>query len=207
MRACFAVLLLLSLSACNASPDRTAAPPPDTSAADTPMTAAPPTPTPTPSEQDADPDATDTTDAVFEGTAGITDVEASGDGRSVLQAVRAARHAAFDRVTFEFSGARPGYHVEYIDAPVRQCGSGHTEDVAGAGFLEIRFFPSQAHTDAGAPTIDRRRIAADLPVLRELVSTCDFEGYVTWVLGLRSPNRYRVLTFQDPPRIALDVRH
>lgn len=142
-------------------------------------------------------------------TAGITAWTPSPPPRSaVLRAVRTGRHEGFDRTVFEFgSDTLPGYHLEYIDRPVRQCGSGHPVPLAGDGWLEIRFQPAQAHTDAGHPTVEERARTPALPVLRELKLTCDFEGQVTWVLGLAAPNRYRVLRLDDPTRVAIDVQH
>jgi hypothetical protein len=124
-----------------------------------------------------------------------------------LRSVRAARHEGFDRVVFEFGEALPGYEIEYIDRPVRACGSGHVVPLAGDGWLEVRFHPARSHTDEGKPTVKERRQRAELPTLLELASTCDFEGYVTWVLGVASPNRYRVLELTSPPRLAVDVLH
>jgi hypothetical protein len=122
--------------------------------------------------------------------------------------VRSARHAGFDRVVFEFAAeARPGYHVEYIDKPVRKCGSGDTTPIAGDGWLEVRFEPTDAHTPSGAPTITKREQQVELGVLRELEQTCDFEAQVTWVLGVSRPNRYRVLALKQPARIVVDIRH
>lgn len=143
----------------------------------------------------------------FEGTAGVVDVPRSGAGAAVLRDVRTGRQAGFDRVVFEFEGSVPGYHVEYVDRPVRQCGSGTAVEVAGDGWLEVRMMPAHAHTEAGRPTIERRKRSLRYPVLRELESTCDFEAVVTWVLGVASPNRYRVLELQDPPRLVVDIRH
>ncbi len=82
----------------------------------------------------------------FEGTAGIVERPSGAEGVGLLGDVRVGRHDGFDRVTFEFSGAAlPGYHLEYIDRPVRQCGSGHTTPIAGAGWLEVRLEPVHGH--------------------------------------------------------------
>jgi hypothetical protein len=125
-----------------------------------------------------------------------------------LTDVRAARHEGFDRVVFELgSGAPPGYHVEYIDRPVRKCGSGETTEIAGDGWLEVRLEPTDAHTPSGSPTIANRNQAVGLEVVKELEQTCDFEAQVTWVLGVQKPNPYRVLTLNDPLRLVVDVRH
>lgn len=141
-------------------------------------------------------------------TAGIVSRDRSVSGVATLGAVRTGQHDDFDRVVFEFEGSElPGYHLEYIDKPVRQCGSGNAVEIAGDGWLEVRMVPSQAHTEAGEPTITERERMLDLPVLREMELTCDFEADVTWVLGTSSPNRYRVMELSNPTRLVVDIRH
>jgi hypothetical protein len=126
-----------------------------------------------------------------------------------LQEVRTARNETFDRVVFEFAGnSLPGYRAEYVDRPIRQCGSGNTTEIAGDGWLELRLSPARAHTEAGGATVrERERGSMGLPNLAELELTCDFEGEVVWVMGTRSPNPFRVLELFNPPRLVVDVRH
>jgi hypothetical protein len=144
----------------------------------------------------------------FDGTSGIVEKGPSDRGVALLKDVRAARHRGFDRVVLEFSGSGlPGYHVEYIDEPVRRCGSGDTTNIRGDGWLEVRMAPAAAHDAAGHATIADRERLLDLPIVREVELTCDFEAVVTWVLGTASPNRYRVLELNDPARLVVDVRH
>lgn len=143
----------------------------------------------------------------FEGTAGIIERKAGGAGVAILRAVRTAAHPSFDRVVFEFEeGVLPGYHVEYIDRPVRQCGSGKVVPLAGDGWLRIRLEPARAHTEQGEATITDRERRPNHPNLKELKLVCDFEAQVEWVLGLGSPNRYRVLELRNPARLVVDVR-
>jgi len=145
---------------------------------------------------------------VVDWTAGDTDRPATAGGMTTLAAVRIARHDGHDRVVFEFPGnGLPGYHIAYIDRPVRQCGSGEVVELAGDGWLEIRMEPAQAHDEQGNATITERALAPGLPIIREAKLTCDFEGQVTWVLGVASPNPYRVLELAAPPRLVVDVRH
>lgn len=144
------------------------------------------------------------------GTAGLTLQRREGMEPAILVEVRSAAQEDFDRVVFEFRGSRvPGYHIEYVDRPVRQCGSGEPVEVAGDGWLQVRLEPSRAHegdTTVQA-TITERDRQVDLPNLRQLVLTCDFEAQVQWVLGLRSPNPYRIMELPNPPRLVVDVRH
>lgn len=143
----------------------------------------------------------------FEGTAGITEKKTSATGVATLTDVRAARHDKFDRVVFEFAGsALPSYHVEYVDRPVRSCGSGDVVPLAGDGYLLVRFQPARAHTDAGEATVKDRERRPNLSVLKELKLICDFEAEVSWVMGLASPNRYRAIDLSAPPRLVIDIK-
>src|SRR5699024_6827554 len=109
-----------------------------------------------------------------EWTAGVVGRAGGGAGAAVLRDVRTASHEEFDRVVLEFAGeAVPGYRVEYIDRPVRRCGSGQVTPVAGSGWLSVRTTPAQAHDDAGQPTVAARERALSYPVVRELELTCD----------------------------------
>lgn len=139
-------------------------------------------------------------------TAGLTSRKRDGSVPAILQAIRTARHEGWDRVVLEFEGAVPGYEIEYVDRPVRRCGSGDATDLAGDGWLEIRVTPAHAHTEAGVATVERRERHFVLPVLREMEMTCDFEAHVTVVLGVASPNPYRVTELSSPARLVVDVR-
>lgn len=142
-----------------------------------------------------------------EWTAGIIDRPQPDAPAATLVAVRTAAHDGFDRIVFEFAEQVPGYHTEYIDRPVRKCGSGNVTQVAGDGWLEVRMYPANAHTEEGQPTVAERERMPNLPVLSELELTCDFEAVVTWVFGVESPNRYQVRELSSPPRLVVDVRH
>jgi hypothetical protein len=43
--------------------------------------------------------------------------------------------------------------------------------------------------------------------VRELVRTGDFEAVLTWAVGLGDKVDFRVLTLEDPPRLAVDFRN
>lgn len=141
-------------------------------------------------------------------TAGTTRRTREGAHPALVRAIRTARNAGWDRVVFEFEGGRvPGYHVEYVDRPVRRCGSGDETAVAGEAWLQVSLTPAHAHTEAGRATVRERERKLSLGVLRELEMTCDFEADVTVVLGVARPNRYRVMELSGPARLVVDVRH
>lgn len=150
----------------------------------------------------------DTSDPTFEGTKGVTAKKRGELPPRTLRAVRAAKHENFDRVVFEFAeSGLPGYRIEYVDRPVRNCGAGEVVSVGGNGFLLIQILPANAHTQAGEVTISERERILNLPVMKELKLICDFEADVQWVLGVVSPNRYRVLELLNPSRLVVDIKH
>ncbi|HKO87187.1 MAG TPA: hypothetical protein VJU83_01570 [Burkholderiales bacterium] len=160
-------------------------------------------------EQDGAPQADAKQDVAYasERTTGIIDRPQRNAPAAMLVAVRTGTHDGFDRIVFEFEERVPGYHIEYIDRPVRKCGSGDVTPMAGDGWLEVRMSPANAHTEEGRPTVGERERMPNLPVLSELELTCDFEAVVTWVLGVKSPNHYQVRELNSPPRLVIDMKH
>ena len=174
-------------------------------------------------ESDQDPPAADTTTATATATAtepdptdtatwtvGMTAAPESvgAPPMPVLTALRTGTHPDYERMTVEIgpeASGPPGYRVEYIDRPLTECGSGNQIFPVGDAWLELRLEPAAAHTEAGQPTLGAREIAVQGRLLLRIYRTCDFEGVVTLVMALASPNPYRVSTLADPWRIAVDV--
>ncbi|MBJ6760285.1 hypothetical protein JGU66_05890 [Myxococcaceae bacterium JPH2] len=141
-------------------------------------------------------------------TSSPTEVKRREQPQATLVSVRTGPHEDYDRVVFEFEGSQlPGYQVAYAKEPAVQCGSGDAVKVEGQGPLEVRFIPARAHTSEGKATVSERTLKPALPMVRELVRTCDFEAEVTWLLGTARPTTYRVLELKDPSRIVVDVKH
>lgn len=137
-------------------------------------------------------------------TAGLT---AKGGSEMVtLTAVRTARHDEFERIVLAFEPQLPGYQIQYVDRPVRQCGSGDVVELPGDGWLSIRLEPAQAHTDEGAPTVAERSRTPNYENLKALKLICDFEGQVEWVAAVVAPNQYRTLELREPARLVIDVK-
>jgi len=176
----------------------------------TPIISQTATPVATPSAptDTALPESGDTSDPTFEGTTGVTEKKRGELPPRTLRTVRAAKHENFDRVVFEFAeSGLPGYRIEYVDKPVRNCGAGEVVSVGGNGFLLIQILPANAHTEVGKATIADRERVLNLPVMRELKLICDFEADVQWVVGASQANRYRVLELSNPARLVVDIKH
>jgi hypothetical protein len=132
----------------------------------------------------------------------------SGIDPIVLQAVDVEQESRSDRITFAFEGtAAPGYRIAYVQGPVTQCGSGEALTLGATQYLWVRLSPAQAHTEAGTKTIKQPERQLDMPVLKELKLSCDFEGEVSWVLGLSMEKKYRVSELSGPPRLVVDIEH
>jgi hypothetical protein len=131
-------------------------------------------------------------------------------GTALLTAVRAARHAGYDRIVFAFRNHVPGYDVRYVDRPVVADGSGATVPVAGGAVLRIRMEPALDAdlSQEGAPATytGPTRFSPSTAVVAELVRTGGFEAVLTWVAGLDEKRPFRVARLEAPPRLVLDVQ-
>jgi hypothetical protein len=121
-----------------------------------------------------------------------------------LVGIRAAHHAGFDRVVFDFRGGLPSSHrARYVDQLLGDA-SGMPVRIAGRAVLRMRFEPAQAHNATGS-TAPRRRAFA-LPNVMTVVNAGDFEGVTTYGIGLAKATTFRVFTLRDPDRVVVDIR-
>lgn len=135
--------------------------------------------------------------------------------RAYLTAVRVAAAAdggGGSRVVFEFSPGLPGYVVDYIDRPVTEDGSGDEVTVDGAAILQVRMENASGARFEGEKVIPtytgpkRVRATGAAGVVTEAVDAGDFEGQVTWAVGLRRKvPAITVTTLTGPSRLVVDV--
>jgi hypothetical protein len=120
-----------------------------------------------------------------------------------LVAVRAAEHGRWDRTVFEFRGGLPATTTRYVPVLVQDA-SGRTLAMPGRAVLSIVMRPADAHDAAGRATAP----AVLSPGLRNLMRVRragDFEGVVTYGLGLAQRRPFRVGTLRAPVRVVVDV--
>ena len=110
-------------------------------------------------------------------------------------------------MVFEFVGGLPDYDIEWVEPPILADPSGLPVDVSGAAFLRVRLSPAAAHDDAGETTVGALELHPDLPGVGEVTQVGDFEGVVTWVLGLSAELEFETSELEDPYRLAIDVKH
>jgi hypothetical protein len=99
---------------------------------------------------------------------------------------------AYTRITFAFEGAWPSYEVAY-QRSLTADGSGAPVPLPGNSVLRITFTNAQAHDDQGRGT-DRPSPKLGYPTLRGYGFAGDFEGHVTYGLGIQAlPDTDQVL--------------
>lgn len=123
-----------------------------------------------------------------------------------VHGVRVGRHdaAGFDRIVLDLTGV-PGYRVHRV-REVTQDGSGNVLRLRGKSYLTVRLEHAVAHDRDGRST-SPRRILRSFPQLREVRRAGDFEGVVTYALGLRATSDFRVFTAASPKRLVVDAAH
>jgi hypothetical protein len=129
-------------------------------------------------------------------------------GNVLLRDVRLGVHpeeGGWDRIVFEFKENLPPGSIAYVPS-ANACGSGMPVTVAGDSILLVRFDQAAAHTDAGQPTVGRREIPGPGETLLEARQVCDFEGEVSWAIGVKHRQRFKVTLLDAPRRVVIDVK-
>jgi hypothetical protein len=194
------VLAVLVLGACGDGGDNSADAPPSSTLPDatttTPASAAPTTVNTTPVVTDVFP----TVSLPCQPVPTPTEPKTSpGQPREVyLSNVQLAGDECVDHVVFSVTsehGDAPGYEVVYAPPPFAQDGSGEPVDVAGDAFIVVRLRPAYGYDFVNnRPTYSgpKRIPTTDANHVTEVVQLGDFEGVITWVIGLDSKRPFTV---------------
>lgn len=120
----------------------------------------------------------------------------------LLTGVTATTSRCADRVvlTFRPAGAEtPGYRVQYHTAAEAQTedASGRHIPIAGKAFLVVRLEPAATVDLSGANpentyTGPSKLKPAGMRTVQEIAKTGDFEGVLTWVIGLSEERPFTV---------------
>ena len=130
---------------------------------------------------------------------------AGSGGQAELYRIDAACHANFDRFVIRAQSGTPRYDVRYVNRIVSD-GSGDPVSLQGSRRLRVLVHNARAHTQGGAPLLARVKTPL-CSNLRQLKLAGDFEGVVTFGLGLRSRTGFRVFRLTAPTRVVIDVAH
>ena len=189
-----AAALLTILTACGATPGPAAAVSPDgTAAANASGTRISPPPVTPPT-----PPGTNLPDFAC--------ADASGGKTGVANAItaRVGENTGYDRFVLQFDPIVPTYTAKRQDKPVFPLGaSGQTVTLSGTSGVLVT-----VHSATGATSFTGQTdlIHPEFQVIKEARQTQDFEGYVSWGIGLAKPACMRVFTLDDPARLVVDFK-
>jgi hypothetical protein len=188
-----ALILLIGLAACRGITPGTPKPTPTPEQTTVPATSAPESTSPP------------STSAWTSGP--ITLTRNVPGGAAELVQVRSAAHPdqGYDRITFDFKSALPGYEIRYVSEVIAD-GSGLPVDVPGRQHLQIIFRPAQTHDSSGTQAVTPRALTVNYPMMKAYAITGDFEAVLTVVIGLDDVVGYRIGEIPGTPgRVYLDV--
>lgn len=132
--------------------------------------------------------------------------DAAGGTTGVANTItsRVGEQQSYDRFVLQFDPIVPSYTVKRQAKPVfAQGASGQNVTLAGnAGVLVTVHSAQGTTTFTGSPDI----ATPGYKVLVEARQTQDFEGYVSWGLGLNQPACMRVFVLDGPARLVVDFQ-
>ena len=110
----------------------------------------------------------------------------------------------YDRLTVEFNNGQPGSieirpqaNTKFVTDP-----KGDTVTLAGQVGLKVVIHSADAHTAYSGST-DMKTGYAGIKEVRQLG---DFEGYVSYGLGLAKPGCYTAVILTNPTRLVIDIQ-
>ncbi len=138
---------------------------------------------------------------------GISSGVAGAAPSATLVAIRAASHSEvtphYDRVVFQIDGRLPDtISIQYVPKLIGD-GSGKVVPIQGKAILRLSLSPAVAHTNTGQAIVPAR-IRYNLPLIQEVVGSGDFEGVVSYGVGISQKTEYRISTLTNPTRIVID---
>jgi len=126
---------------------------------------------------------------------------------SYLTAIRTGQQPSADRVVFEFSGKLPASYTVTPVSAVTADGSGKPVAIAGRSFLRVTFrgatavCPATGRTTYAGPS----SVKPGFTQLLDVAAAGDFEGYLTWGVGLSAKGAYHAYTLTAPYRVVIDL--
>lgn len=162
------------------------------------------------------PGETTTTVCMLDDASTEVQVGKGSGGTMLLTDVRIAPRGCFERIVFEFrqaegSGGVPAFGVGYETGPFSEDGSGKRVVVRGGAFLTVRVEPAAgadlSAEGAGAPTYTgpTTLLPAGLAHIRQASRIGDFEGQITWVIGLDEKRSFKAYVLSSPVRLVIDI--
>jgi len=117
--------------------------------------------------------------------------------------VRAAAQTGVDRFVIQLSGPVPQYEVKpQASTTFTRDPSGFRVSLEGSSGLQVTVHGAQSYGSYSGST----DLTPRLTVLREARQVGDFEGVLTWGLGLSRASCFRAYVLTGPSRLVIDVQ-
>jgi hypothetical protein len=130
----------------------------------------------------------------------------SGSGaQAQLSGIAAGCHGTFDRFVIRVSSGNPGYDVRFVPRIVADP-SGKPVSLQGSAKIRVVIRPARGHTASGTNLLPST-LTPLCSNLRQAKKAGDFEGVVSFGLGLARKTGFRVFRLSGPTRIVVDVAH
>jgi len=131
---------------------------------------------------------------------------ASESEGTIAWAYRVSETHGSDQVVFTFRGGIPGWRVGYVPAEHADA-SGRPIPLEGRAYLNITFAPAHASVpESYRPTQAERADTPRLAILRQIKPAGDFEGYVSFGLGLSRRVKYRIAKLTASDQVVLTLQ-
>jgi hypothetical protein len=130
--------------------------------------------------------------------------DASGGKVGVANVVtaRVSAQVGYERFVMQFDSLVPSYTVKRQASPAFPAGaSGQTISLSGTAGALIKVTSATGANTFTGPTDFTH---AEYVVLKEARQTEDFEGHVSWGIGLGKSACLRTFALADPPRLVVD---
>jgi hypothetical protein len=124
---------------------------------------------------------------------------------ALLHGVAVACHPTFDRFVIGAYFATPGYDVRYVPRIIADP-SGRPVSLLGSKRIRARFNLAAGHDDHGTNLL-ASTLTPRCPNLLQVKKAGDFEGTVSFGLGVKRMTGFRVFRLTNPTRTVIDVAH
>ena len=130
----------------------------------------------------------------------------AGRGPSVLKEIRSGLHGGYERLMLEFTAPYGAVKVRYMPV-VRADPSDQVVPLQGRSFLEVVIQGAVAGYAATpiTPYAGPSTVTLGYPTLRQVSISGDFEGVLSFGVGLSRTAGFRVQRLTAPDRLVLDV--
>ncbi|MBV9801532.1 MAG: hypothetical protein JO130_00015 [Solirubrobacterales bacterium] len=114
-------------------------------------------------------------------------------------------HPTFDRFVIRARYSVPGYDVRYVGRIVA-APSGRPVSLLGTKRIRVAFNLAGGHNNVGTNLL-AGILTPRCPNLVQVKETGDYEGTVSFGLGVRRMSGFRVFELTNPTRVVIDVAH